>query len=484
MRFVDNFLNGITMYRMVLYGLTALTFLAILFGFLGVLPYAGYWLFASAAILLASCYISNYIFAKIFSVPVNVESSFITALILFLIMTPPSVISDLKILALTGIIAMASKYLIAPLRRHIFNPAAFSAAAIFLLGLGGAAWWVETPVMFPAILIVGFLIVKKIRRFDLFLPFLVAGLTSIIYFGIINGLDPITLLRLTLLSGPIFFFGTIMLTEPITTPPTRRLRIIYAVIIGVFYSFLAPEFILLVGNIFSYFAGFNRKLILTLKEKRPIANDIYEFILSPDRPVAFTPGQYLEYTLPHQKSDSRGNRRYFTIAASPTEGSINIGAKFNNPPSSFKRALAGMRLGEKISAGQLAGDFVLPRDKNLKIVFITGGIGVTPYRSMIKYLVDSGERRDIILLYAAKLEGEIAYRYLLNEAGAKIGLRTEYIISKLIDAALVRNKVPDWRERIFYISGPEAMVSAFKKMLRRMGVARRKIVTDYFPGFA
>src|SRR3989338_11285169 len=154
---IDNFLNSITMYRFVLYGLAALAFIAIIFGFLGILPYAGNWLLISAITLLAACYFFNYIFSRLFSVPVNIESSFITALILFLIMTPPSVISDLKILALTGIIAMASKYLIAPLRRHIFNPAAFSAAAIFLLGLGGAAWWVETPVMFAAILIVGFL---------------------------------------------------------------------------------------------------------------------------------------------------------------------------------------------------------------------------------------------------------------------------------------------------------------------------------------
>ncbi len=103
---------------------------------------------------------------------------------------------------------------------------------------------------------------------------------------------------------------------------------------------------------------------------------------------------------------------------------------------------------------------------------------------MIKYMVDFGERRDIILLYAVKTEEEIAYRYLFIEAEPKIGLRTEYVISRLIDAALICEKLPDWRERVFYISGPETMVSAFRKMLIKMGVSRRKIVTDYFPGFA
>ena len=96
----------------------------------------------------------------------------------------------------------------------------------------------------------------------------------------------------------------------------------------------------------------------------------------------------------------------------------------------------------------------------------------------------SGERRDIALLYAVKNENKIAYRYLFIEAEAKIGLRTEYVISRLIDAALIREKLADWRERIFYISGPEAMVDAFKKMLRGMGVRRKNITTDYFPGFS
>ncbi|OGF66027.1 hypothetical protein A3I27_03250 [Candidatus Giovannonibacteria bacterium RIFCSPLOWO2_02_FULL_43_11b] len=489
---IDNFLNSITMYRLVLYGLAALAFIAIIFGFLGILPYAGNWLLISAITLLAACYFFNYIFSRLFSVPVNIESSFITALILFLIMTPPSAISDLKILVLAGIIAMASKYFIAPFRRHIFNPSAFAATVIFLTGLGGAAWWVGTLTMFPAVLVIGLLVVRKIRRFDLFLPFLGAGLFSTIYFGIINSSNASTLLYLTLISGPILFFGTIMLTEPITTPPRRNLRIIYGVTLGILFGsqlhfgpfYPAPEFILVAGNLFSYFVGFKKKMILTLKSKDKIAKDIYEFVFMPARPISFAPGQYLEWTLSHDNPDSRGVRRYFTIASSPTEQAIKLGIKLNEPPSSFKKKLSKIENGERAFAGQLAGDFILSRDKNKKLAFIAGGIGITPYRSMIKYLIDTNERRDIVLFYAVRAEEEIAYRYLFIEAEAKIGFRTEYVISKIIDAALIEDKLPDWRERTFYISGPEAMVSAFKKMLRVMGVSRMNITTDYFPGFA
>src|SRR3989344_4801476 len=137
MRFVDNFLNSITMYRLAMYALFGMALFALIFSFLGLIDFTPAELMLSAAILTAACYTSNYIFARLFGAPVNTESCFISALILFFILTP----------------AMDSKYLIAPFRRHIFNPAAFGAAAIFLLDLGGASWWIGTSAMFPAILI-------------------------------------------------------------------------------------------------------------------------------------------------------------------------------------------------------------------------------------------------------------------------------------------------------------------------------------------
>ena len=97
-----------------------------------------------------------------------------------------------------------------------------------------------------------------------------------------------------------------MLTEPITTPPTKKLRIIYGVLIGLFFNAAPPEFILIAGNTFSYIVGFKKKIFLTLKNKNEIAKDIFEFVFSPDKKISFAPGQYLEWTLPHDRPDSRG----------------------------------------------------------------------------------------------------------------------------------------------------------------------------------
>jgi ferredoxin-NADP reductase len=114
---------------------------------------------------------------------------------------------------------------------------------------------------------------------------------------------------------------------------------------------------------------------------------------------------------------------------------------------------------------------------------------------MAQYLIDTDEKRDIVLLYSNKTAAEIAYRDVFEQARAKFGMKTVYAItnesasmphaySGFIDAALIRSEIPDFSERLFYISGPHGMVDAFKKTLRQMGVSPLHIKTDYFPGFA
>jgi ferredoxin-NADP reductase len=199
----------------------------------------------------------------------------------------------------------------------------------------------------------------------------------------------------------------------------------------------------------------------------------------------------------HKHPDSRGNRRYFTIASSPTEQHFRLGVKFYDRSSSFKKRMLSMVPGDLIMAGQLAGDFTMPRDPKKKLAFIAGGIGITPFRSMVKYLSDRDERRDVVLLYSNRAVSEIAYPDVFDEAAQTIGLKTIYAVTGTdetppekngykghIDGALIRREIPDYRDRIFYISGTHAMVSVMETMLSEMGIPRRQIKIDFFPGFA
>jgi ferredoxin-NADP reductase len=205
----------------------------------------------------------------------------------------------------------------------------------------------------------------------------------------------------------------------------------------------------------------------------------------------------MEFTLPHEHIDLRGQRRYFTLSSSPTEKNLHIGVKFYPHGSSFKRTMLDMDERSQVVTASLGGDFVLPADHSRKIVLIAGGIGVTPYRSMIKYLLDKDEQRPITLLYAASTAQDLAYREVFEEARRRLGVNSLYVLSKAgtpvpdenfrrgrITAELITAEIPDYRDRLFYISGPHAMVVGVEKTLRDLGIPRRNIRTDFFSGYA
>jgi ferredoxin-NADP reductase len=510
MNFIDRFLNNITMYRLVMYYLVILLAIAAVFGVFGILPYNPIAIIFSTLFLLVVAWAANGILARIMNAHPNTESVYITALILALIITPgmPNDVSTVIFLAWAAVLAMASKYIFAIDKKHIFNPAAFAVAVTALAFGQTASWWIGGNLPMMAFVVIGgLLILRKIQRFDLALTFFVFALASDVLTH--AAFDPVSTIQKALIHTPLFFFASIMITEPLTTPPTRRWRMIYGAIVGALFSpFIAiagvsssPELALLAGNIFSYIVSPKGKHALTLSKKEKVGDDIYHFTFTPDKNLSFRPGQYLEWTLgaehaaPDEKTDGRGNRRYFTIASSPTEGTIQLGVKFYEPSSSFKRALLAMQPGGTIVAGQLAGEFTLPNDPRQKLAFIAGGIGITPFRSMVKYLVDRGEKRDAILFYSNRSESEVAYRDVFDDAKRKIGMRTIYLTTggggapntnggNRLTADAIKKEIPDYGERMFYISGTHAMTNAFEEMLREMGVPRANIKTDFFPGFA
>ncbi|MHB8660560.1 MAG: FAD-dependent oxidoreductase [Minisyncoccota bacterium] len=506
MAFIDNLLNRITMYRLVLYYLIVLLVAAGIFGFLGIIPRSPADLAFSTLLILATCWLVNTAFAKGFGATPNVESVYITGLILALIISPvaPTDYTGVGFLIFASAWAMASKYIFALGNKHIFNPAAFGVALGAFVLNQSASWWVAGNLPLLAFVFLGgLLIVRKIRRFDLVLTFFVVSLLTIVLTT--NGSDPVTAIEQTFFHSPIFFLAFVMLTEPLTMPPNRFLRILYGAIVGFLFApnihfgsyYFSPEVALLTGNVFAYFASPKRRFIMTLVERNKLADGTYEFVFAPDRPLTFRPGQYMEWTLGHRFADNRGNRRFFTVASSPTEadGSVRLGVKFYEPRSSFKRALGMMRVNDTVSVSHLAGDFVLPKDKTKKLAFIAGGIGVTPFRSMAQYLIDTKDSRPVTLLYSNKTTSEIAYKDVFDEAARTIGMKTVYAVTDepspapgtyagMIDGAFIAREVPDYQERTFYISGPHGMVNAFRKTLRKMGVSRLRIKTDYFPGFA
>jgi len=155
-----------------------------------------------------------------------------------------------------------------------------------------------------------------------------------------------------------------------------------------------------------------------------------------------------------------------------------------------------MKRGDTIVASSLAGDFVLPKNKNKKLVFIAGGIGITPFRSMIRYMIDTADKRLVTLIYSNKTAEDVAYKHIFDEAEHMLGMKTVYALTdpntdtsrfpgavRTIDAATIAGHIPDYMERTFYLSGPRGMVTAFEEILQAVGVRQNNIKTDFFPGF-
>ncbi|HTH72597.1 MAG TPA: RnfABCDGE type electron transport complex subunit D [Candidatus Pristimantibacillus sp.] len=503
-RWIDYFLDRITMYRLLLYYLIALLLIAVGLSWAGVLPYHPEDIIFSASILTLVCMVTNEVFARTYKAPTNFESAYITALILALIITPKINGDQIMFYAAAGGLAMASKYMLAIHKRHIFNPAAI-AVALTAFGFGqSASWWIGTVSMLPYVVIGGLLIVRKVRRFTMIISFMAAVWVSTIVVSLAGHHDVLANLQKTALHSSIWFLAFVMLTEPLTSPATKAKQMWYGFIVGAIFppqfhigtQYSTPELSLLVGNVFAFATGFRRRLTPKFLRKEEIAPDIADFVFRPEKSINYKPGQYMEWTLPHNKSDSRGVRRYFTLASSPTEGTLRIGVRFYPNGSSFKRAMQSMDGSTPVAVGDLGGDFVLPADRSKKLAFIAGGIGVTPYRSMVKYLIDTKDSRAITLLYSEVSAEELAYTNIFDQAERELGLKTVYTLTGpkmpsnwagrtgFINAEMIAKEVPDYRERIFYISGSHTMVMAMQAALKSLGVPRTHVKTDFFPGYA
>jgi glycine betaine catabolism B len=501
-------LTRITMYRLMLYYLGGLVAAGVVLSSLSWLPVNPVEILANGAYLVLACYASNQFFARVVGAKPNVESQFISALILTLILGSSPVPDGLPLLTLAAVGAMGSKYLIAWKKRHILNPAAFGALLVALVLSRPNGWWAGDITMIPFVVLGGLIVAQRTSRFPLVGSFLAglalsSGLLSVASRAGVHGILPSPLW--TYLYLPIGFFAFIMLVEPLTGPQDPRLRVYFGLVVGalyVIYRAVLPaipfplELALLTGNVLARIVRFDPRMSLILRVKEPKGPDTMSFWFEPPRKLAFTAGQFCMLTVPHVRPDSRGVRRFFSIASSPTEDFLLFATRFQDNVSSFKSALRELNVGDEVMSVHLEGRFTLPSDPGQSLVFIAGGIGITPFRSIIKYMTDAGIRRPVTLFYANRQANEILFRDVFDQAEKATGLKTVYTLSGdrvpedwtgkvgRIDGNMIRQEVPDYPDRTYYVSGPEPMVIAFEKMLSEMGIPRGRIKKDSFQGYS
>jgi len=222
-----------------------------------------------------------------------------------------------------------------------------------------------------------------------------------------------------------------------------------------------------------------------LMEKIKETENTYSLVFEPENILSWKPGQFIFYKIPHKNPDNRGIERHFTISSAPFERNIRLTTKFDLANgSSFKKALLGLQVGENIEAYNLGGDFTVD-SKGSGLVFIAGGIGITPFRSILVDLERKNNIKDIIMFYSCRDKQNIVFRKLWKELEHNNeGLKIYYIFEpQLINKELISRNVSDLDNRKFYVSGPLKMVEAVKKTLVGLNISKEKIIKDYFPGY-
>jgi ferredoxin-NADP reductase len=496
---INRMSNVFTMYKGIVLGLFGIWAAAFALSLIGQLTYSPLALVASLVVAVASVYAASYACGRIFQVAINAESSLITGLILALIITPSTEIGGLVVLLFAGLIAGVSKFVVVHNGRHIFNPAALGAFVIGVAGLGGASWWVATPLLAPIVTIVILISLYKTHRMLLAGVFLAVSVPLLLIVFSTYGTSVIDSLVL-LLSFPILFIAGIMITEPLTLPPRKWQMYVEAAVVGVLIAIpfhlviidMTPALAILIGNIVALLFTLREKITLELMQRKPLTPTTDELVFSVNKPIPFVPGQYIEVQLPHKKPDFRGHRRSFSMTSVPATNEVSFGVKFYQPSSTYKAILKTLPIGTKISATGYWGDFVLPKDVSAPLLYVAGGIGVTPFISHLQTLMAHKEKRNIVLIYAVNNPDEIAYKDVLMASGVQVVIVCKEKIINLphgwkqirdfrLNKETIAKSVVDVPLRHAYISGPTPFVTSTKKALRSLQAKR--ISTDYFTGY-
>lgn len=521
---LDGALGRVSMYLLVTVSLVVIALVAIVLAAVGQLTYPPGAIALSLVVGVAATYAGTVLGGLLTRSAPHAPSSVITGLILALVLWP-GYGQDLLVLAVAGLAAGVSKYVIAWRGRHILNPAVAGLLVIGLTGFGASIWWVGSQALLPVVLVTGLLVLWRTRRLLYALSFVVPAVVLTIVGYTSTGLALGQALTFAIGSSPILFLAAFMLSEPLTTPPRRWQRLVVGALVAVVSvlplyvhaPLVTPELALAVGNVVAFVFGMRHRVVLRLDGARR-SGDVLDLTFTPSAPLRVRPGQYVEIDVPQAgMRDVRGRRRVLSVASDPAGGQVRlvtrIAATPGATPSPVKAALATLEPGSTLAVTSVGGDFLLP-DGGARLALVGAGIGVTPFLSQLDAVArGSLEARDVVLVHAVKdvtdvldvvtaaapqipgggVAGSMPARAQLP-AGVQLVLVVPPGVSReaipvgwrVVEGAVLTREVlaaavPDLAEREVLVSGSPIAVAAVTDAARAAGV--RKIRTDVFLGY-
>lgn len=222
---------------------------------------------------------------------------------------------------------------------------------------------------------------------------------------------------------------------------------------------------------------------LKFSHKRKEAEDVYSFFFEKrENNINFFPGQYMRVFLDIKNPDERGSARYFTISGSPLDKKyISITTRIIK--SSFKKNLFKLKKEKEVKFFGPIGTFILDRDKKTEKVFLSGGIGITPFRSSIKYFFERKKHPKITLLASFSSDQDKVFYDELSEVAEKDSNFTVAYKVGRFDKKLILNYVGNLSNKKFYVVGPPKMVGGIYKILKSIDIAEENIFKEDFTGY-
>ncbi len=207
----------------------------------------------------------------------------------------------------------------------------------------------------------------------------------------------------------------------------------------------------------------------------------------------YRPGSYFWVELPERgHQDEKGLRRHISLVTAPTEKGI-VGLATRLRDTAFKRTLAELEIGDAVEVEEPKGSFLLPEDTSAKYVFVAGGIGITVFRSMLRYIRDEQLPYEVTLVYSNRDRESAAFLDELSELERALpGFKLVLTMtdepgwegeSRRIDAAVLQDHLGELERYNFLVAGPPAMTEAVVAELHGAGVSEESVLADSFSGY-
>ncbi|MDW7711083.1 MAG: FAD-dependent oxidoreductase [Deferrisomatales bacterium] len=238
------------------------------------------------------------------------------------------------------------------------------------------------------------------------------------------------------------------------------------------------------------------KRVVRVRDRKDAAEGIAVLELDKPEGFSFRPGQWCFLNLPDRGfSDERGLRRHLSLASGPGDDGLVFATKVSG--SAFKQTLARLEPGDEVGLEEPKGAFGLPEETRTPLVFLAGGIGITPFRSLLRHVVQAGTGHRITLLYSNRTPEEAVFLDDLQELCAgRPELRFVATMTRMGDASrpwggstgrigpeLIRSHCPEWERALYLLSGPPPMVDAMAGSLREMEIPEERVRTEKFSGY-